>query len=215
MNLSNPKTIKASAPAKANPIKVGLEKFWAAISLISTMVPGATTRDTISAKNVGVVFFVLMVTYLGVCGLILNVKWIGDIRITGEWFYYLGILITVFVSVEFLNTEKKVREFAIEKKLIYPNKNSLLENIIGRSSAYNVFATIMEATGFFWVIAGIAFYDRLLFISLMAISIAFALIENFACKKANQAKVVIMAESLVSISGLAFILLNHYFKIIP
>lgn len=210
MNLSNPKTLKGTAPAKSNPFKVGMEKFWAVVSLISTMVPGATTRDNISAKNIGVVFFVLLVTYLGVCGLIQNVQWLGAIRITGEWFYYLGIAITSFVSIEFLNTEKKVREFAIDKKLIYPNKNSVLEDMIGRNSAYNVFSMIMEAIGFFWVIAGIIFYDRFLFIGLMAISIAFAVIENTACKKTSHAKAVIIAESLISIAGLLYILLNHY-----
>lgn len=210
MNFSHPKTIKATAPGKKqSSINAIGEKIWAGISTISLMVPGATTRDNIAAKNIGVIIFIFLVTYFIGCGVWLNVKYLTHISLSGEWFYYTGMFVLVTVCMEFFNLEKKVREFAIEKKLLYPNRSSMLEELVGRSKIYNVFATLAEVISFFWVICGIIFYDRTLFLTLLIASIAITATAS-ACKTAIDARKVFLTESIVSISILLFILLKHF-----
>ena len=209
MNFSKPKTIKAPAQKKVNPIKDMIEKAWAGLSMISLAAPGVNTRDTLPAKNISVLVFIILISYFALCGIWLNWQWIKGVRISGEWFYYTGISVLVFTAIEFFNIEKKVREFAIDKKIMFPNHNSLLENVIGRSKLYNIVTMIMGVVNFVWVILGIIFYDRALFIELLVIYIVIVVIRS-ACKKTNSARNIFMIESIFSIALLAFILLNHF-----
>lgn len=209
MNFSNPIPIKSNQK-KSNPLKTGLDKMWAGLSMVSLMAPGATTKDNIPVRNAAVIIFIVLIAYLGICGVYLNVQWLKHINISGGWFYYLSIPIIVFVAIEFLNIEKKVREFAMEKKIIYANKKSVLEKAIGKGSqAYIIISAVMDAFIFFYTIVGIIFYDRWMFVSLLAISILLTSITGL-CKKTATAKKLFIAENIISISFLLFILLNHF-----
>lgn len=215
MNFSNPEPIK-STQEKQNPIKAVFEKLWAGISMFSLMIPGATTKENISVKNTGVLIFILLFSYFGICGIYLNVKWLSGISVSGDWFYYTGISIIVFLCIDFFNMEKRVREFSLQKKIMYVNKKSTLEKIIGDNNKklYTIFSAIMEAMGFFWIIAGIIFYDRTLFIILLVIGIMQSAVTAQLIKKTEHARTMFIIDSIFSILFLLFIINNHFFNII-
>lgn len=208
MNFSDPTPIKSDKP-KINVVAGWLQKAWASLTMISLWVPGASTKDNIGAKNIGVIIFVLLVSYFIICGVWLNVQWLKGIHVSGEWFYYAGIPFLVFVCIEILNIDKKVREFCIEKKIMYPNRDSMLERIIGRSKAYNIISTLAEVLSFFWVIAGIIFYDRTVFIVLFCGAILLTSSASLF-KKQQHARKIFIAENIFWIVMLIFIFANHF-----
>lgn len=210
MNFSDPKPIlDTTERKKTNLVKVLFEKAGAGLTMISLMAPGASTRDNIAARNIGVVFFILFVSYFIICGAWLNVQWLKGVHVSGEWFYYAGIPLLVFMCIQMLNIEKKVREFCIEKKIIYPNRDSMLERIIGRNKAYNVISTLLEVGSFFWVIAGIIFYDRTIFIVLFCGAILLTASTSLF-KKQQHARKIFIAENIFWISILILIFANHF-----
>lgn len=209
MNLSNPVPIKSNEKKK-NFLQTGFEKMWAGISMISLMAPGPTTRENVSVKNIGVLIFILIVGYLGSCGVYQNIQWLKHISITGEWFYYVSIPIIIFVIAEFFNMEKKVREFALQKKVIYVYKKSLLENWLRNfNKVYIAFSFIIETVSFLWMVVGIIFYDRTLFIVLLSTSLLLSII-TAAFKKPAQAKAMFISEAIIFLSIVLFILVNHF-----
>lgn len=209
MNFSNPTPIKKHQ-AHEGWIKVILKKAWALISLISGMVPGPTTRQNITSKNIGVLVFIVLILHLVGCGIWLNAQWIMKITIEGDWFYYTGIAVVVYSLIDSLHAEKRVREFAMEKKIMMPNQDSLLERAIGRSQLYNVFAMIAEALAFFWVVLGIFCYDTWLCVGLLGIMMALSAITEYACKTLSAARKIFMIESIFLAAAVLLIILNHF-----
>lgn len=213
MNFSNPKPIKINPPAgkagQQNPLSVVFEKAWAGLSMVALMVPGANTKQNLPAKNIGILIFILIVAYLGGCGVYLNIKWLRHVEFSGEWFYYAGVSVALWIAIEFFNLEKKLREFAIEKKLIYGNHNSPLEDLIGRNKLYNIYSSLMEAVSFFWVVIGIFAFERTKFIILFAVLVIFSLITS-KLKKIEHAKILFIVESISALAIILFILLNHF-----
>lgn len=213
MNFSNPKIIKGNDGKKEGIISKLFGKVWAWTGMLALMAPGSTTKSNEHAKNIGVLIFMILVSYLVICGLYINIQWLLGIKIEGEWFYFTGIYVLVFTAIEFLNIEKNVREVALEKKIICLYKNSMLEKIIGRSKLYNVFALLMHIIGLFWILLGIFFYDTALFIAYATVSLALSLIANKAFKKTEPVRRMFMIESLFSVAIILFILLNYFLNL--
>lgn len=211
MNLSNPETIKSNSKSKKeNPISVMFQKVWAWTGMLALMAPGSTTKSNKHAKNIGVLIFIILVSYFGICGLYTNIQWLLGIKIEGEWFYYTGISVLVFMAIDFFDIEKKVREVALEKKIMCLYKSSMLERVIGRSKLYNVFALLMHIITLFWILLGIFFYDSALFIAFASVSLALSLIANKAFKTTAPVRRMFMIESLFSVAIILFILLNYF-----
>lgn len=210
MNLSNPKRIQGPVSPKVNPVKAMFEKAWAGLSLLSLGAPGANTRANLPAKNIGVLVFMILVSYFAICGLYMNTQWLLGIKIAGEWFYYAGISVLVFTAIDFFDIEKKVREVALEKKIICLYKSSMLEKVIGGSKLYNVFALLMHIIGLFWILLGIFFYDSALFIAYTSGSLVLLIIANKRFKTTAPVRRMFMIESLFSVAIILFILLNHF-----
>lgn len=213
MNFSNPTTIKGNDGKKEGIISKLFGKVWAWTGMLALMAPGSTTKDNADAKNIGVLIFMILVSYFGICGLYINIYWLLSIKIEGEWFYYTGISVLVFTAIEFLNIEKNVREVALEKKIICLYKNSMLEKIIGRSKLYNVFAMLMHVIGLFWILLGIFFYDTALFIAYASVSLILSIIAAKAFKRTEPVRIIFMIESLFSVAIITLIILNHFLNL--
>lgn len=209
MNFSNPNPIKARQ-VKGNPVQEFFKKIWAGTGMISLMTPGSTTKDNIDSKNVGVIIFSILVIYLLVCGAWLNVQWIMNVTISADWFYYVGIAVLVHSVIGIFHVEKDVREFAVEKKIIIANRDSLLERVIGRSKVFNIFSILSEINFFLWVILGIFCFDTLLFIGLFIVGISFSCSVEYLCKKITQARTVLFLQSISLMLAVLYILSNHF-----
>jgi hypothetical protein len=207
MNFSNPAPIKGTLPKKDNGFKVAMEKLWAGISMISLMVPGPATRDGLAAKNIGVIFFILVVGWLSGCGLYLNMKWISQMHIPSNWFYGFGFVVLLFAILQCFDWAKRVREFAAEKKIIHVNKKSLLEARLGKY--YTAVDMLAGICSLLWILAGAIFYERYLCIGFVVISIALISGEH-AIKTTTAAKKLFIADSVFTIGTIAVILAKHY-----
>lgn len=207
MNFSNPKPIKGTLPIRGNPIKSMFEKSWAALSMISLMVPGSTTKSNIASKNIGVLIFIVLIIWLSSCGVYMNIKWIIHMNITGDWFYYCSIPVAIFCTLQLLDIDKQLRDFASEKKIKIISQKSILEEGFGK--AYSPLIFTFELYSFFWLIIGIVFYDRYLSLSLLFMGIASNTIQHFI-KNSDHAIKIFIYEACISLMIVLFILVQHF-----
>lgn len=222
-NFSKPESVKT------NEKKVPWwEKIWAGLSLISlfgdSIIP-KKQRDYIpvSVRNIAVMILIIIIVYLIACGVIINSRWIiqctkGFSFSLGNRFYYFGIITIIFLIIDCFYLDEKLLEHSGKKKIISSAMKNLGKEIPSlkseKSVSKNKFLTIVIPISnfltFIWVIWGIMFYDRILFISLIGLSLLFAIITG-VIKNVKYIKSLFLIEILVNIVAIAFILINHFY----
>lgn len=223
-NLSNP------TPLKSNEKKIAwYEKFWAGISLISLfgegMMPkGVKDNMPVAARNVIVMFFMLLIAYLACSGIYFNAMLLIDATSgisfsLGDSFYYYGFIAIVFIALGYFNLEKEVVEHATRKKFLKDavkeiGKNAIpsikpLAGAFNSSRSGTIASSIFSFLNVVWTIWGIIFYDRWLFVGLIALSILFGA-AMIPVKNVKHVRLVLILEIVATIILLSFILLNHF-----
>lgn len=226
-NFSNPE------PVITNEKKVPWwEQIWASLSLISifgdVVIPKKKREFIpIAVRNIAVAILIIIIVYLVGCGAVMNSKWIieytkGASFSLGDRFYYFGIVTILFLIIDCFYLDEKLIDHAHKKKMIKNTVNNLSKGVASMPSSKpvtkNKFLLIITSIctffTFLWLIWGIIFYDRILFIGLMGSSILFAIITG-AIKNVKYTKFIFFIEIVVNILCILFILINHfYFKII-
>lgn len=222
-NLSNPK------PLKSNDKKVPwYEKIWAGISLIALfgegLIPkGAKDNLPVKARNIIIIFFILVLLYLIGCGIYHNGMLIIDATrhisfSFGDNFYYYGILAIIFTALNYFDIDNMLLDHANQKNIIKEALKDIgkkmpviksVGNAVKRHTSITVLFSIFGFLNTIWVIWGIIFYERWLFASLFGL----ALIFNIAIsqiKDLKQVKMILILEIIVTIILLIYILLNHF-----
>lgn len=225
-NFTNPEPVKTNE--KKGP---WWEKIWAGLSLISifgdTMIPkNKREHIPIPVRNIAVLLLIIIIIYLVGCGAIMNVGWIieyskGFSFSLGDRFYYFGIVTIIFLVIDCFYLDDKVLEMSIKKKQLSsviknPGKANPFESTksIQKSKFLSIISPISNFITFAWVIWGIIFYDRFLFIGLIGLSLLFA-IGTGVIKNVKYTKYIFLIEILVNILAICFIMINHfYFNII-
>ena len=221
-NLSNP------TPLKSNDKKVPwYEKIWAGISLIALfgegMMPkGAKDNLPVKARNIIILIFIFILLYLIGSGVFYNgmliIKATGSISFSlGDYFYYYGIIAIMFIAASYFNIDNALLDHA--------NKNNMIKEVLKdmgkkapdikllgkavKSTSINTLPSIIGFLNTVWVIWGIIFYDRWLFISLLGISLLFSIVVS-PIRDMKQVKMILILEMVVTILLLSFILINHF-----
>lgn len=224
-NFTNP-----NSHIKTNEKKVAWwEKIWAGLSTITLfgdLLFPKDTRNNIPVKwrNMIVLFFLLLIVYLIICGAVINIQWISSYARNiyferSEWFYYTGIMIVLFVAMDYLNLDNAIQSNKNQKSVLSSalksfNSNKADLNIKKPESRKSHFIfTIMSACTLLWCIWGLIFYDRMLFIILIILSIIFSII-SASIKDVAHVKKVLVAEIITNVSVLTLYLINHFYSIL-
>lgn len=224
MNFTNPQLIKS------NEKKVTiLGKIWAGLNLIALfgdfiMPKGVKDNIPIKARNIIILFLIVLLVYMVGCGVFINVQWI--IKATksvsfslGDNFYYFGFLVIVFTLLQSFNIKNGLVDFANKKKITLSalddlvkekSKVKILNKTLKQHQSFTFLFASMGFISFVWVAWGIIFYDRLLFIILFSIAILFSLI-LIPIKNLVIVKAMLISEIIVSVIMIAFILINHFY----
>lgn len=216
-------------PVKTNEKKVPWwEKIWAGLSLISlfgdSMIP-KKKRDSIPipVRNTAVLFLIIVIIYLVACGAIMNCKWIieyaqGFYFSLGDWFYYFGIVAIIFLIIDCFYLDEKLIDHSNKKKQISSAVSNLSKGVasmpsikpVNKNKFFAIITSISTLLTFLWLIWGIIFYDRILFIGLIGLSLLFAIITS-AVKNSKHTKYIFFVEILLNIFAILFILINHFY----
>ncbi len=226
-NFSKPK------PVKTKEKKVALfEKFWAGLNLISMfgdfMFPKNVKENVpLAWKNIIVLGFIIILAYLGVCGIMLNVTWIIEYTDTisfelGDTFYYYGFIAILFMGSTYFNLDTELIEYANKKKIVSQAlkdlKNSSngvikgIENPFKKNKLVAIIYSLIHGLNTFWVIWGIIFYDRWWFVSIIVTSLVFNL-AVMPFKNLKYVRAILIMEIIVTIILLISILLNHFYYV--
>lgn len=230
--MKQPFSFSKPEPVKTNEKKVPWwEKMWAGLSLISlfgdSIIP-KKKRDyiPIPVRNIAVLMLIIIIVYLVACGIVMNSRWIieytqGISFSLGDRFYYFSIIPMLFLIIDCFYLDDKILEMSIKKKQasiaikgfgkVNPFDST---KSIQKSKFLSIISPISNFITFLWLIWGIIFYDRILFIGLIGLSMLFAIITG-AIKNVKYTKFIFFIEIVVNILCILFILINHfYFKII-
>ncbi len=223
-NFTNPTPVKTNE--KKGP---WWEKIWAGLSLISifgdTMIPkNKREHIPIPVRNIAVLLLIIIIIYLVGCGAVMNASWIieyskGFSFSLGDRFYYFGIVTIIFLIIDCFYLDDKLLDHIKSKKMIKSAVKNLSKGVASpltssKSATKNKFLSIVTPIctflTFVWVISGIIFYDRILFIGLIGLSILFA-IGTGIIKNVKYTKYIFLIEILVNILAISFILINHFY----
>lgn len=222
-------------PKHTNEKKVSvLGKIWAGLNLVALfgdfIIP-KKHQDNIPIKyrNMIILFLLFVVLYMIGCGVFLNVQWIihaiGKINFSfGEGFYYFGILIIIFCALGYLNIEKEMLDLANQKKIIISSVNNIkdfkkntgfdpfasVKKSLQQHKSFTALFAIMGLISFIWTAWGIIFYDRILFIILIALSPLSSVI-MIPIKNMKIVRMIFIADIIVTIIFISSILINHFF----
>lgn len=221
-NLSNPAT------KKTNEKKVPwYEKIWAGLNLIALfgdgMVP-KVAKDNIPIKwrNIIILVFILILVYFLGSGIWYNTMMIiGAVKgvsfTLGDSFYYYGIIAMICVAAGYFELDAAVlKHQAINKKLIKDSIKDIgkkpsvaIANFKGRMKYIALITGLMGFINGLWIVWGIIFYDRWLFVGLLSISLL-SYLSSMPLKDAKHIKMVMIAEMVITIIFIAVIMNNHF-----
>lgn len=221
---------KPNSTIKTNEKKVAWwEKIWAglsAITLFGDLLFPKDARNNIPVKwrNMIVLFFLLLIVYLIICGAIVNIQWISSYAKNisfqrSEWFYYTGVLIILFVAMDYFNLDNSIKSNKNQKGML----SSALKSFKSDKPELNIkkpegpkshfIFTIMSTCSLLWCVWGLIFYDRILFIILIIVSAIYSIL-SASMKDTAHVKKVLVLEIITNVSVLTFYLINHFYSIL-
>lgn len=220
-------------PIKTNEKKTTIwGKIWAGINLISllgdALIPkGAKDNMPVKWRNIIILIFIVVLGYLIGCGIYINVLWIihqvqkASFSL-GDGFYYFGLLPIVLMVLDFFNMQEKLADHALQKKIISTaiknvgkEKNVLKgtgKDFKKKSNSLSILSSVISLISFVWVVWGAIFYERMLFGSIIILSIVFS-IASAPVKNIKHLKILFTTEIIANILLITAILINHFFTL--
>lgn len=222
-NISNPATKKSTEKKDKWWVKI-----WAFLNLIALFGDGIVpkgAKDAIPLKVRNIIIIILMgvLAYFLGTGIWYNTMLLIEVARNvsfsfGDGFYYYGIIAIVSVALNYFTLEDDLSKHKNFKQMMADQLKAVkkdLKVIVATASknarSLRMATSLVGLINGLWVIWGAIFYDRWLFIGMLAVSLI-STIASSPLKKVKYVKLVMILEMIITI-GIVLVILNNHFLI--